>query len=191
MSTITTLLLDRDGTLIRESARRVVDPAQVRLRRDVLRALAGLELRLFGVTNQSVIGRGLATAEGVEGVNAAIAERYARHGVVLSAFLVCPHAPAEGCGCRKPAPGLLHRARDEHGVELQRALMVGDHLSDAQAAVAAGCGGALLLRNHRLAAELRRAALPERTLVVDAAQLRAAVQDWPAALAAGAAASVA
>ena len=42
---------------------KVAEPAQVRVRRDVLRALAGLDLRLLAVTNQSVIGRGWATAE--------------------------------------------------------------------------------------------------------------------------------
>jgi D-glycero-D-manno-heptose 1,7-bisphosphate phosphatase len=59
-------------------------------------------------------------------------------------FLVCPHGPDDGCSCRKPAPGLFFRARDELGVNLAEAVMVGDQIWDVQAARAAGCDAILI-----------------------------------------------
>jgi D-glycero-D-manno-heptose 1,7-bisphosphate phosphatase len=52
---------------------------------------------------------------------------------------VCPHAQDEGCGCRKPAPGMLFEAGDELGIALGRSYMVGDRWSDVEAGKAAGC----------------------------------------------------
>jgi D-glycero-D-manno-heptose 1,7-bisphosphate phosphatase len=60
----------------------------------------------------------------------------------IDAHYVCPHAPPApgeaGCGCRKPAPGLLLKAAAEHGIDLARSWMVGDKPSDVEAGRAAG-----------------------------------------------------
>src|SRR5690606_20089525 len=61
----------------------------------------------------------------------------------LAATLVCPHAPEAGCACRKPAPGLLLRARDELGADLAASWMIGDGARDVEAARRAGCRGAV------------------------------------------------
>jgi histidinol phosphatase-like enzyme len=62
-----------------------------------------------------------------------------RHGGHIERIYVCPHAPGLGCRCRKPAPGLLLRAARELGVDLEQSVLVGDSLTDVQAAQAAGC----------------------------------------------------
>ena len=51
----------------------------------------------------------------------------------------CPHAPDEGCHCRKPEPGLLEQIAERYGIALQGVPYIGDSLRDMQAAAAAGC----------------------------------------------------
>ncbi|MDO4768056.1 MAG: HAD family hydrolase, partial [Pseudomonadota bacterium] len=65
MTTITTILLDRDGTLIEEE-HYLRDPALVRLIPGIAatwKALADHRCRFFLATNQSGIGRGLFSRE--------------------------------------------------------------------------------------------------------------------------------
>jgi D-glycero-D-manno-heptose 1,7-bisphosphate phosphatase len=56
----------------------------------------------------------------------------------LDAVRVCPHDDADGCGCRKPLPGLLVDAAEEFGVDLARSFMVGDRWRDIEAGARAG-----------------------------------------------------
>jgi len=63
----------------------------------------------------------------------------ARHGGRIDAVYYCPHRPDEDCGCRKPRPGLLLRAAQEWDIDLAASYLVGDALSDIEAALAAGC----------------------------------------------------
>jgi D-glycero-D-manno-heptose 1,7-bisphosphate phosphatase len=112
-----------------------------------LRALARLTaagFELIVLSNQSAIGRGLVKRETVDDINQRLAEVIQTSGGRITEFLICPHAPADGCDCRKPAPGLLLRARDELGADLENAVLVGDQLSDMEAARAAGCQAILV-----------------------------------------------
>jgi len=80
----------------------------------------------------------------VEEIHSRLASLVAARGGHIRAFLICPHGRDEGCSCRKPAPGLFLRARDELGVRLGNAVMVGDQASDVEAARAAGCDAILI-----------------------------------------------
>jgi histidinol-phosphate phosphatase family protein len=136
------VLLDRDGTLV-EDVPYNGDPEQVRPLpgvREALDRLRGEGVRLAVVSNQSGVGRGLLTAEQVEAVN----ERLMTLLGPFEAVYVCPHAPDDGCECRKPAPGLIKQALAETGVAPDRTLMVGDIGADLGAAEAAGVSGVLV-----------------------------------------------
>jgi D-glycero-D-manno-heptose 1,7-bisphosphate phosphatase len=97
-------------------------------------------------------------------------------GGKVAAVLHCPHAPEDGCDCRKPRPGMFRRAAHELGLDLASSVFVGDHLTDVQAAVAAGCRPILVLsgRGHTV----REAVLADPALagVTVADDLSAAVQ---------------
>jgi histidinol-phosphate phosphatase family protein len=67
---------------------------------------------------------------------------------------VCPHAPEEGCDCRKPAPGMVKQACAEQGVDPSRCVLVGDIGSDVEAARAAGAVGILVPTAATRAAEV-------------------------------------
>jgi D-glycero-D-manno-heptose 1,7-bisphosphate phosphatase len=63
----------------------------------------------------------------------------------ISAVFFCPHAPEDGCSCRKPLPGLYEQIGERYGVELDNVPVVGDSVRDIEAAVAAGCPPHLVL----------------------------------------------
>jgi HAD superfamily hydrolase (TIGR01662 family) len=137
------VLFDRDGTLIENVPYNgdpglVVPMPEAREAVDRLRA-AGLPVAV--VSNQSAIGRGWLTPEDVQSVNARVEE-------LLGPFdwwAVCPHAPDEGCDCRKPAPGLILDTAARLGVDPTECLVVGDSISDMEAARSAGAHGVLVV----------------------------------------------
>jgi histidinol-phosphate phosphatase family protein len=134
------VFLDRDGTLTAECGH-LASPERLRLlpgTGEALRRLARAGYALVVVTNQSVIGRGGATREAVDAVNERLRTLLRAEGIELDGLFLCPHAPDEGCPCRKPAPGLLHEARDALGLELGSSWLVGDTAKDVAAARAAG-----------------------------------------------------
>jgi histidinol-phosphate phosphatase family protein len=134
------VFLDRDGTLNHEVGY-IGDPADLELLPGVPAALSRLAAAGFAlvvVTNQSAIGRGVYTQEQVDAVHARLESELLASGVALNGIFVCPHAPDDGCDCRKPLPGLFLQARDALGIDLAESWMVGDTAKDMAAARAAG-----------------------------------------------------
>jgi histidinol-phosphate phosphatase family protein len=110
-------------------------------------------VRIGLVTNQSGVGRGLITRAQADAVNARVAELLGPFDTVQ----VCPHAPEEGCDCRKPAPGMVLAACAELGVEPARCVVIGDIAADVGAAAAAGAQGILVPTPVTLPAEVTAA----------------------------------
>ncbi|MEU4780967.1 HAD-IIIA family hydrolase [Micromonospora sp. NPDC023633] len=136
------MLLDRDGTLI-EDVPYNGDPDKVRPvpgARAALDRLRAAGLRLAVVTNQSGLARGLFTAAQMRAVHARVEQLLGP----FDAWLVCPHDDGDGCGCRKPAPGLVYAAARELGTVPSRCVLVGDIGRDMNAASAAGASGILV-----------------------------------------------
>jgi histidinol-phosphate phosphatase family protein len=130
------VLFDRDGTLVVDvpyngDPDRVEPVPGARAALDRLRA-AGLPLAV--VSNQSGVARGLLSPAQVAAVNARVDELLGP----FDAVLVCEHGPDDGCGCRKPRPGLVLEAARRLGVDPARCVVVGDIGTDVEAARAAG-----------------------------------------------------
>ena len=102
--------------------------------RALLDRLRGAGLPLAVVSNQSGIGRGLITPEAVDAVNRRVDELLGP----FEGFFVCPHAPEDGCECRKPAPKLILDAARALRVDPACCVVVGDRESDVEAARNAG-----------------------------------------------------
>ncbi len=169
-----TLFLDRDGVLI-EDRGYVHDPGEVALLPGVPEALARARaagLRLVGLSNQSGIGRGLYGESDFAAVQARVDELLAAGGVRLDALFYCPHAPGDGCRCRKPAPGLLEEAARLFAWPRRGSWLVGDKLGDVDLALAAGLA-AVLVRTGQ--GETAAARLDGRAGVLVVADLPAAV----------------
>jgi D-glycero-D-manno-heptose 1,7-bisphosphate phosphatase len=136
------VLFDRDGTLVRDVPYNG-DPARVEPMPGARKAIDRLRrggIAVGVVSNQSGVARGLVTMEEVEAVNRRVDELLGP----LDPWVVCPHGPDDGCGCRKPAPGLIRRAAGALGVEPERCAVVGDIGSDVEAARAAGARAVLV-----------------------------------------------
>jgi histidinol-phosphate phosphatase family protein len=136
------VLLDRDGTLVVDVPYNG-DPARVTPvpgAREALDRLRAAGIRLAVVSNQSGVGRGLLTPAQVEAVN----RRVERLLGPLGPWFVCPHTPADGCGCRKPSPALVTRAAAALGVAPAECALIGDTGADVEAARAAGARGVLV-----------------------------------------------
>jgi len=149
------VLLDRDGTLI-EDVPDNGDPARVVPRPGAERALR--RLRAAGIptaviSNQSGVGQGVLRAEQVAAVNDRVAELLGPLGPVF----VCPHAPSDGCGCRKPAPGLVRAAAGVLGVDSRDCVLIGDIGADMEAARAAGADAIMVPTAATLPAEVAAA----------------------------------
>ncbi|MGP3999453.1 D-glycero-alpha-D-manno-heptose-1,7-bisphosphate 7-phosphatase [Streptomyces sp. 8N706] len=155
LSGLAALLFDRDGTLV-EDVPYNGDPALVRLMpgaRAALEAVRARGLAVGVVSNQSGVARGLLTREQVEAVQRRVEALLGPFDV----WVVCPHGPADGCGCRKPAPGLVHAACAHLGVEPGRAAVIGDIGADVEAARAAGARGVLVPTSVTRAREIAAA----------------------------------
>jgi histidinol-phosphate phosphatase family protein len=138
------LFLDRDGTLIVD-VHYPKDPALVEPIPGAADALRRLQETwvLVVVSNQSGIGRGLITEPQAAAVHERFVAAFAAAGVHFAGFYYCPHVPDAGCACRKPAPGMLHDAARELGLDVARSVMIGDRGSDLGAGRAAGCAQVL------------------------------------------------
>lgn len=114
-----------------------------------LRLLREAGYALVVVTNQAAIGRGQTTLEAVHDVHRRMAEHLAARDAALDAVYYCPHRPDDGCGCRKPKPGMILEAARFLRLDLARSHLVGDHERDLEAARAAGVGDAHLVTRER------------------------------------------
>lgn len=147
------VFLDRDG-VINEEAGIISRREQLRLIPGSGSAIARLNERgvpVIVITNQPVVARGWLTEEGVVELHDHLRDLLAQSGAKLDAIYFCPHhenaddpAYRMECECRKPRPGLLHRAAADHGLDLARCVMIGDRTVDLKAGREAGCSGILV-----------------------------------------------
>lgn len=150
------VFLDRDGVIIENRADYVRSWDDVAFLPGALAALAALGRGPWAVvivTNQSAVGQGILSQEAAEAINARLVTAVRAAGGRIDAVYLCPHTDADGCSCRKPAPGLLRRAAAELDLDLGRSVMIGDALSDVLVGRAAGVGRAALVRTGRGAAQ--------------------------------------
>lgn len=136
------VFLDRDGVLNQNRADYVRTWQQVEFLPGVFAAMQRLAASPFVVvvvTNQSAVGRGLMTVDGLAVIHRGIVRQVQQAGGRIDAVYACPHGPDEGCSCRKPQPGMVLRAALDLGIDLERSYLVGDAVSDMQASLAAGC----------------------------------------------------
>jgi D-glycero-D-manno-heptose 1,7-bisphosphate phosphatase len=91
------------------------------------------------VSNQRGIARGLVDRQTVDEIERLIQRDLRGCGASIVDFYYCPHDVGEACSCRKPAPGLLLAAAEEHELDLTRSVMIGDSETDVEAGRAAGC----------------------------------------------------
>ena len=151
------VLLDRDGTVCEEVGYinhidrvRLIDGSA-----EAIRMANRAEMQTVIVTNQAGVARGVLTEDLVGETHDRIRELLAEEDARLDGIYYCPHHPDVGCDryrkacdCRKPAAGMLLRARDEMGIDLESSYMVGDSIRDVEAGQRVGATTVLVLTGH-------------------------------------------
>jgi D-glycero-D-manno-heptose 1,7-bisphosphate phosphatase len=156
------VILDRDGTINEDSDDYVKTPEEWAPLPGALEAIARLNHSGWHVviaSNQSGLGRGLFDVSTLNAMHAKMNKLLAAVGGRVDAIFYCPHAPDDGCRCRKPEPGLFEQIGERYGLDLKGVPMVGDSARDVLAGLAAGCEPHLVLTG-RGAAYIGRS-LPE------------------------------
>ena len=135
------VFVDRDGVLTEAS---VVDgvPQSPRRAREMrilpdaapaCEALAAAGLTLICITNQPEIARKNLDPAELRRMNEILQGQLG-----LDEVVVCPHDDGDGCGCRKPLPGMIIEAARRHDIHLAASFTVGDRWRDVVAGRAAG-----------------------------------------------------
>ena len=141
------LFLDRDGVINVEKnyVSRIEDFEFIDGIFDLVRAALACGLVPVVITNQAGIGRGYYSEEQFHQLTAWMQEQFTAKGAPIAAVYHCPFHPENGVGPhlgdsfdRKPNPGMIFRAREQLGLDLNRSILVGDKLSDIQAGLNAG-----------------------------------------------------
>lgn len=148
MNKIRAAFFDRDGTIIK-NVHYLSSLDQVEIIEPVIKICKMFQARgykLFVVTNQSAVARGLIDEKFVSDTHTLIKDKFQQLGVFWEHFYYCPHHPNADinkylcvCSCRKPAPGMLLRAAEDFNIDLTSSVMIGDKELDLQAGQAAGC----------------------------------------------------
>ena len=151
------LFLDRDGT-INEEREFISSPQEVQLIPRSAAAIRGANaagLKVFVITNQSGIARGLLTVNQLEEIHGRLLGLLEAENAHVDGIYYCPHHPDLGdgpyrreCDCRKPKPGMLQQAAMAYGVDLSRSYLVGDRIIDIETGKAAGTSTVLVLTGY-------------------------------------------
>ncbi|WP_374444715.1 D-glycero-alpha-D-manno-heptose-1,7-bisphosphate 7-phosphatase [Stella sp.] len=160
-------LLDRDGVLNVDLAHSVRHPGELEMIPGAAAAVArlnGAGIPVAVVSNQSVVGRGIVSPEMLERINDRVRTALAREGGRIDAWFVCPDPPDRPTERRKPRPGMLREALARFRTAPADAVMVGDALTDLEAAAAAGCRRVLVRTGKGAATQAR--GLPAHLLPV-------------------------
>jgi len=122
------------------------------------------------VTNQRCIAKGVATLDKLTEIHTRMISEIVRSGGSIDALYFCPHDIDEGCGCRKPAPGMFTKAfRDfaSRGIKIdaEGSYFIGDEDKDMLAGKAAGLRTIKIGEGHPMADRQARSLLQAARLI--------------------------
>jgi D-glycero-D-manno-heptose 1,7-bisphosphate phosphatase len=170
------VFLDRDGTINEDVGhldrldRLTLFPYAI----DAVRLLNRAGFTVVVVTNQGGVAAGLVGESFVLEVHEVLRRRFEAGGATIERFYHCPHDPdavieayRRPCDCRKPAPGMIHRAAIDLALDLRRSYVIGDKLSDVRLATAVGATGILVRTGYGVTQAAREDAAVDGIVVRD------------------------
>jgi D-glycero-D-manno-heptose 1,7-bisphosphate phosphatase len=144
------VFMDRDGT-VSEEIGYMYDAGLYKpfsYSGPAIRRINDSGLKAVLITNQSGIGRGYFDEAMVHTVHDILQAELARHGAKFDGIYYCPHVPDAGCDCRKPLPGMLHRAEKDLDINLAGSYVIGDKHLDIETAHGVGAKSILVLTGY-------------------------------------------
>lgn len=142
------IFLDRDGTINYDSGYtyKIEDFRLLDGVLEALKVLIAFEMPLFIITNQAGIGRGYFTEREMHAFHEHMISVFNLHNISFAGIYFCPYHATAGIGqykressMRKPQPGMILQAAQEHNIDLSRSYFIGDRESDILAGKSAGC----------------------------------------------------
>lgn len=132
-----TLFLDRDGVINeRLPGAYIKHWKDFQFTPDTLASISQIcrfFARVFIVTNQQGIGKGLMSADDLAILHQQMKDTIIAHNGRIDGIYYCPDLSAQAGNCRKPNPALALEAKaDFPNINFTRSVMVGDSISDIQ-----------------------------------------------------------
>ena len=150
------VFLDRDGVIndiIYHKEMGIIDLPftvdQFKLLPDVGKAINRFHkqgFKVFIVSNQPGIAKDKYDLDVFEKIKEKMRIELAKSGAAVDDEYYCIHHPEAKlesykkiCDCRKPKPGLILQASEDHNIDTSKSWMIGDGINDIQAGSTAGC----------------------------------------------------
>ncbi len=157
------VFLDRDGVIneiIYHKEMGIIDSPftveQFQLLPKVAEAInkfRNLRFKVIVVSNQPGLAKDNFSIDVFEKIREKMNRELKKYGAEVDAEYYCFHHPyatvkkyKKICNCRKPKPGMLQKAAEEHNIDLSKSWMIGDGITDMQAGQTAGCKTILIGR---------------------------------------------
>lgn len=153
------LFLDRDGVINKEKnyVHKIDDFEFIEGIFDLCKFYQKNGFIIIVITNQSGIARGYYDEKDFAVLTDWMIEQFKNQGIDIAKVYHCPHHPdfTGACSCRKPDIGLILEAKEEFDLNLHDSVLVGDKISDIDAAKKAGINKAYLFNhdNHAIKIE--------------------------------------
>jgi len=129
------ILLDRDGTINKDLGytHKLSDLFILKKNLEIINHFIDAESKVFCITNQSGIGRGLFTEREATTFNKALHRELKKYRIKVEVFYICPHTPESKCTCRKPGTLMIEMALSYSNIPLSNSIFIGDSKSDLAA----------------------------------------------------------
>ncbi len=147
------IFIDKDGTLIPDIPYNI-NPDLITLEEGVIEGLKLLKAQgyiFIMISNQSGVARGYFKETDLIGVKNKVQDLLSADDIKFEDFYWSLNHPqgtvekhAVECNFRKPKPGLILQAAEEHQIDLKNSWMIGDILNDVEAGKRAGCQTVLI-----------------------------------------------
>ena len=153
------LFLDRDGVINIDHGYtyKVRDLSLIDGVVEGLQAISHLEYKIFIITNQSGIARGLFEVDDLHFFMEHLLKILKKNNINITDYFFCPHhiegtikVYTKKCSCRKPEPGMLHDAQKKYNLDLSQSILIGDKETDILAGKNAGVLFNILITNSTL-----------------------------------------
>jgi D-glycero-D-manno-heptose 1,7-bisphosphate phosphatase len=141
------VFLDRDGTINQDIGYlyRKEDLKFIPKAPEAIKLFNNCLFKVVVITNQAGVARGFYQEADVRRLHELLNQELRKYEAQIDAFYFCPHHPTAGigpyrveCNCRKPKPGLILKAAQEHNLDLSQSFMIGDKMDDVRAGRNAG-----------------------------------------------------
>lgn len=165
------IFFDRDGIIVEPiNGEAPTTPQELQLIPDIISVLKKSKERgylVFVVSNQPDIALGLIDEKTKNALEKRFIKLLKDQDIRMDRIYYCRHDKNGinpkyllDCGCRKPMPGMLQKAKAEFNVDMEKSFMIGDRASDIKAGILAGAKTILfdpndLQRNYLIEHKIR------------------------------------